>query len=67
MRRAFSFCCAIALFCASAYAIYAMFTAGGSVKALWLIGAGALLFVSVWWLWEDFMKGAPHGGREIDT
>jgi hypothetical protein len=56
MRKIFSFCCAFALLCASAYALYMLLFTAERVKLLWVAGAGALLFLALWWLWEDFVK-----------
>jgi hypothetical protein len=57
MRRTISFLFAIAILAASSYAIYELVFVAERFKKLWLIGAGTMCGVSLYWLWEDFVQG----------
>jgi hypothetical protein len=56
MRKAISFFLAVILLVVSSSALWVMLTALEPVPAKWIWAAGIFLFVSIWWLWEDFVK-----------
>jgi hypothetical protein len=62
MRQAISFSVAVLTFGASAYAIYHLLVVSSGFRLWWVGGAAMLLFISAYWLWEDF--GRKLLGRE---
>jgi hypothetical protein len=55
MRKLLSFCCAIGLMLGSAYALYFFLFEAHGYQFIWVGAAGVFLFVSLNWLWEDFI------------
>ena len=58
MRKAISFICAIGLLFVSSYAVYFLLFEAVSFK-FWMPAVAAMfIFVSLYWLWEDFIRPA---------
>jgi hypothetical protein len=55
VRRIISLACATALLVASCYALYVFLFEAAGFKVGWAAGAGVMLVLALYWIWEDFM------------